>query len=824
MPSRPVSRPISALSKPGLAQRLRPSTDRPNSNSRPRTAASTTGGGSSSDDPCWIVAVVEGRGVAPEIAVAALDLRTSKCELCQSYSKLINKLYIYDPIEILLPITVCEPNPSKLALAIADSIPEAELVPTGRKYFNDNNGLTTISNLSLPDSLPPLLHGLERKRFALSTLSALFTYLESGSAGVSIERLGAGKPKAKQGLSFARGSIRFEVVGVEGGMVVDATTARNLELVRNTGDVRAKSACLFGAIDKTCTPMGARLLRLTILQPLCQKTTLDARLDCVEELTADEETFFGVRKGLGELGVDVDHLITSIITTAPTARPSAMLASLNHTCQLARLLRRLPTISIALASCKVPTLRAVRVNLSDPELESIGQWINEVSNRTPLLDIARQTYQENVHDVFQLASTLSDTHGLPFKLLWADRTGFQLSVSREAVEASQNGLPAIFVNASWKKKTVVGTTVELKQRNERINDSLNEVWLMSDGIVRELLDKVRAKISILYSVAESLAVLDMLASFAAYCTTTDSVRPEFTDTLAIKAGRHPILDRINVDKYIANDAYASEGTNFQVLSQIGSFIPADYCSVRLADRLMSRLCGDNDDVEGNASTFLLEMREAAYIVENAGDSSVVIIDELGRGTSTYDGIGLTYAIAEELIKRKSFTFFATHFHTLVPALTGPYPTAVPLHLEVARCETVRNTDTGDCDARLTIKYTYTVRDGTGEEDGYGIRLAGMLGMPGGVTKYAKKIAGELRAKISAAALQNEATKANRRKKACLQLANALVQARRSSTLDEEGMRAYLTSLRDSFVAEVKRIEGIEDEEENGDGEEEEGYT
>ncbi|KXS20225.1 hypothetical protein M427DRAFT_94796 [Gonapodya prolifera JEL478] len=866
-PSRPTTSRPSLPSRPTIYRSSRP-TSRPRTaasnngrplSSCPRTSLSSSGGLNSST---WIVAIAEGRGVAPEVGLAALDLRSSRCELCQfadsqSYSKLLNKIFIYDPVELLVPLTAIEPHKTKLVLGLEDGAPEAELVPVARKFFNDNHGLTTLTQLSLPDALPALLHGLQRKRFALATLSALFQYIETGSTGVP-----GGVGGAKQGIRFEKGSVRVEVVGVEGGMMVDATTARNLELVRNAGDTRDKRHCLLGVMDRTSTLMGARLLRVSILQPLAQKETLNARLDCVEEITGGEDAFFTLKRGLEGVGVDVDQLITSLITQPPQTSVSSTLSLLAHTCALARLVRRLPILAAALTGFRSATLRAVRANLTAHGLDEIAQWVEDVvseegaaevlggavkinggkrsrvwavkANHSALLDIARTTYQENTNDVFTIAADFSDRHGIQFRATWNERGGYQLTASRDAVQNAGDELPPELVNVVWKKKTVIGTTVELKQKNQRINDSLDEVWLMSDSIIRDLLDKVRTKISLLYSVAESLAMLDMLHSFASYCTVVESVRPEFTDTLAIKGGRHPVLDRICAEPFVANDSYASEGTNFQIitgpnmsgkstylrqialiqiLSQTGCFVPAEYASVRVADRLLSRLCNDQDDVEGNASTFLVEMREAAYIVENASDSSVIIIDELGRGTSTCDGIGITYAIAEELIKRKSFTFFATHFQSLIPALTTPYHNAVPLHLEVLQTEASRLRETAEKETKTLTKYTYTVRDGSGEEDGYGIRLARMIGMPPEVVETATRVAKKLRAKMEAAALQNEASRAVKRKKACLKFANALVQARRSSTLDEAGMRAYLASLRDNFVEEVKKIEGIADDDE-----------
>ena len=200
--------------------------------------------------------------------------------------------------------------------------------------------------------------------------------------------------------------------------------------------------------------------------------------------------------------------------------------------------------------------------------------------------------------------------------------------------------------------------------------------------------------------------------------------------MAIKNGKHPIKEKVSLDTFVPNDCYASAANSFQIITgpntsgkttylrtiallqimaQIGCFVPAEYGSFRIADQLFCKTCND-DDLELQASTFLIEMKEMAYILRNATDRSLIILDEVGRATSTNDGLGISFAIAEQLLGTKAFVFFATHFLQLAQLLDG-YPNVATLHLSVA-LEEKRNSRSG-------YKYLYTVKDGSTAEENYG---------------------------------------------------------------------------------------------------------
>ncbi|GAB0193321.1 mutS protein 4 [Grus japonensis] len=281
------------------------------------------------------------------------------------------------------------------------------------------------------------------------------------------------------------------------------------------------------------------------------------------------------------------------------------------------------------------------------------------------------------------------------------------------------------------KNTYSFTSADLIKMNERCQESLREIYHMTYLIVCKLLNEIYEHIHCLYKLSDIVSMLDMLLSFAHACTLSDYVRPEFTDTLAIKQGWHPILEKIAMEKPVSNNTYLSEGNNFviitgpnmsgkstylkqialcQIMAQIGSYVPAEYCSFRIAEQIFTRI-GMDDDIETNASTFMKEMKEITYIIQNANDKSLIIIDELGRGTSAEEGIGICYAACEYLLNLKAFTLFATHFLELCH-IDALYPNVENYHFEVQHVRSSAGN-------KEKIAYTYTLSKGYTEEKNYG---------------------------------------------------------------------------------------------------------
>lgn len=349
--------------------------------------------------------------------------------------------------------------------------------------------------------------------------------------------------------------------------------------------------------------------------------------------------------------------------------------------------------------------------------------------------------------------------------------------------------------------------------NQKITDAHNEVVNMSDRSIQDLINDVRMEIHPLFKISESIAMLDMITSFAQLATTQDYVKPELTDTLAIKAGRHPIRDKIQVEKYIPNDVYATQQHRFQIITgcnmsgkstyirsvalmtimaQIGCFVPAQYASFPISHQVFARVSSD-DSIEANVSTFAAEMREMAFILSNIEQRSLIIIDELGRGTSTTDGLAIAIAIAEALIESRAYVWFVTHFRDLARIL-AERAGVVNLHLAV---EIAANSS--------KMKMLYRISDGYEEEKYYGLALARVVELPDGVITTATTVSQALHAR-------NESRKSNakilsvaRRRKLVLSLREQLIQAKDGDMTDDE-LRQWLKRLQDEFLVRMAAID------------------
>lgn len=366
--------------------------------------------------------------------------------------------------------------------------------------------------------------------------------------------------------------------------------------------------------------------------------------------------------------------------------------------------------------------------------------------------------------------------------------------------------------------------------SQKISDSHVEVLQMSDAVVQNLIDNIREDVAPLFRISEGIALLDMIASFAHLATTQEYRRPELTSTLAIKNGRHPIHEKIHADKFVPNDVYASHQNRFQiitgcnmsgkstyirsialmaVMAQIGSFVPATYASFPTYYQLFARVSMD-DSIESNVSAFAAEMRETAFILRNIGKGSLVIIDELGRGTSTRDGLAIAIAVAEALINSHAFVWFVTHFRDLA-RLLSERPGVVNLHLAV---------EMEDADR---MRMLYKIASGAVEEEHYGIALAKVIDLPPKVIEVAEQVSQKIRKNSERRKKTSKGIIEARKKKLYFGLRDQLQQAKESS-MQGEVLRSWLKRLQDEFVRRMVALEEelreVEKEkEESMDGEE-----
>ncbi|XP_039992286.1 mutS protein homolog 4 isoform X3 [Xiphias gladius] len=711
-----------------------------------------------------IVAVVEGRGLARgEIGLASLNLKSPELVLSQfadtgTYAKVITKIHILVPLEILMPDTASEKGKgTKLFNLITDNFPGVAFTAIQRKYFNERKGLEYIQQLCAPEF----------------------------------------------------GTVLMEV--------------------------QAKSEhTLLGVLNHTKTPGGARRLRSNILEPLVDVDTINIRLDTIQELLQDEELFFGLKNVIGHF-LDIDQLISVLVQIPKQETVQVAEAKITHVIQLKQTLDLVPRLRMVLKNCSTALLKAYSTSLEDTRFDLILEQIKTVINdditylkgslnmRTQkcyavrpnineFLDIARRAYTEIVDDIAGLVNQMGEKYGLPMRTSFSTNRGFFIQMKQEGVVLPEGKLPSEFIKVTKHKNNYGFTTADLMKMNDRCDEALREIFHMSYVVISQLLSTIHEHIHCLYKLSDAVSMLDMLLSLANACTVSDYVRPEFTDTLAIKQGRHPILERMAGQQPVSNNSYISEGSNFviitgpnmsgkstylkqvalcQIMAQIGSFVPAEYASFRVADQIFTRI-GVDDDFETNSSTFMLEMKEISYIIHNVSNRSLIIIDELGRGTSAEEGIGICHAVCEFFLSLKSFTLFATHFLELCQ-LESLYPNVENQHMEV------QHTRSGDTGAESVV-YTYLLNRGCSEERHYGLRAAEMTALPSTLIQEAKIIASNVRQQLLA---KHHSDPETQRQRAVYRLATRLLQAARNSRLDPDSLRMYLKGLRKQYGAELQ---------------------
>ena len=442
-----------------------------------------------------------------------------------------------------------------------------------------------------------------------------------------------------------------------------------------------------------------------------------------------------------------------------------------------------------------------------------------------LLDVARQSYKEANNDVVRLVTDLGTVHDLSLDLKYEAARGYYLRAN--TVQFEERNLPEDFINAVRKKKWIECQTMDIVKCNQRIRDSHLEVVRMSDKTIRQLIDDIREDISPLFIISNAIAQLDMVGSFAQLVTTQDYCKPDLTSALGVQNARHPIMEKIRDHSFNPNDVFATKQRRFQiitgcnmsgkstfirtiallgVMAQTGSFVPATHASVPIFHQLFTRVSVD-DSGETNASTFSLEMREMAFILRNVNDKSMVIVDELGRGTSTRDGLHIAIAISEALIESQAFVWFVTHFREL-PRILKERAGVVNLHLAV---------DFQPEQDRITM--LYRVADGYCEEEGYGIAMARVVKLPRDVIETAMEVSREIREKEKTRKKSSKAIAIARRRRLILNMHEQLGIAQESQ-LEGNELRVWLKGLQDEFVRrmmaideELREAEEAEEEEE-----------
>ena len=532
-------------------------------------------------------------------------------------------------------------------------------------------------------------------------------------------------------------------------LVLDEVTRRSLELTRTLRD-NTRDGSLLSVIDRTVTAMGARLLHDSLLAPLNDRAMIDARLDAVEELVRDHSLRGGLRDLLGDTP-DLQRLTSRVSTGRATPRDLAAVA---------RALRQLPKLKAKVAGLRsklladlegklelCPDLRdALDRALGDDPPVSIkdGGIIRE--GYSPDLDALRQLARDGRDWIARYqAEQITRTGITSLKVQFTEVMGYYLEITN----ANETRVPADYVHERTLKNCKRYSTPALKEYEEKVVTAQERSQALECELFLRLRDQVAGQTPRLLQTADVLAALDFLAGLAELAAARNYVRPKIVDEpiLSIADGRHPVLDQtLPPGTFVPNDVlfapadgvfWLVTGPNMSgkstfirqvalltVLAHVGSFVPATAATVGIADRVFTRV-GASDELSRGQSTFMVEMTEAANILNNATSRSLVILDEIGRGTSTYDGLSLAWAITEHLHDAAGCrALFATHYHELAQ-LSATLPR-------------LRNYNVQVKELANEVIFLHKIAAGNADKS-YGIHVARLAGVPEAVLKRAEQV-------------------------------------------------------------------------------------
>jgi DNA mismatch repair protein MutS len=666
--------------------------------------------GDPTSNPCAVEPQEEGADVTPENA-----------ESKARFSKLREELLRFAPSEILVPQRLRE-CPGFLQM-----LGEARLQVTAF----DPSGFDTARAKLLAHFKTASLRGfgLEEHEGAQDAAALALDYLKDSQLGA---------------LAHLR---RITLLSTDSSMLLDNATRRNLELAQSIRDGSSKGT-LLALLDETRTGAGSRLLRKWILQPLLSRERIERRQEAVGELRDNILLRRDCRDLLRSIG-DIERLSARAVSGTGNARDLVSLRSA---------LQTLPAIGLALQDTHSASLDNVKKHLHPaPELlELLQQSLNDEPPAV-LTDgnLIRDGYDAGL-DELRVASREGKSWIVALEEAQRARTGIPSlkvgfnNVFGYYIEVTKTNLSKVPGDYTRKQTTANGEryiTPELKEKEELILGAEDKIKDLEKRLFERVRNQVAACHGPLSDTARALAHLDVFASLAEVASRRDYVRPEIVEepVIDIRSGRHPIVESAMSEPFVPNDCVLDTTSQQEIIitgpnasgkstflrqvalivlmAQIGSFVPARAAKIGLVDRIFTRV-GAQDDLATGQSTFTVEMNETANILNNATPRSLVILDEVGRGTSTYDGLSIAWAVAEYLHELGPKTLFATHYHHL-NELEDRLPRAKNYRIAVKE------------DGDHIIFLRRIIRGGT--DRSFGIQVARLAGLPTPVVNRAKEL-------------------------------------------------------------------------------------
>ncbi|HHJ14428.1 MAG TPA: DNA mismatch repair protein MutS [Gammaproteobacteria bacterium] len=529
----------------------------------------------------------------------------------------------------------------------------------------------------------------------------------------------------------------------EDSVILDAATRRNLELDQAQSGERRHS--LAGVLDSSVTAMGGRLLRRWLHRPLRDQGILAERHQCIDSLLS-KRLFEPLRDALRG-SCDLERILSRV--GLRSARPRD-LAALRDT------LARLPDLQTLLREADDPLLGRLSARLGEhprlvkllrralpenpPALLRDGGVIAEGYDEE--LDELRRLSEQGDQVLLDMEARERERSGIAnLKIRYNRVHGYYIEVSRAQAER----VPENYQRRQTLKGVERYITPELKTHEDRVLSARSRSLEREKQLYEALLDSLQGNLAPLGECAEALATLDVLAALAERADRLDWTRPQLATEpgLDIRAGRHPVIEHFSEDPFVPNDTRLEDGRRMLIitgpnmggkstymrqtalivlLACMGSFVPAQSARIGPVDRIFTRI-GAADDLVSGRSTFMVEMTETANILNNATDRSLVLMDEIGRGTSTYDGLSLAWAVAQELARIGAWTLFATHYFEL---------TALP-----AECPDIANVHLDAVEHGERIVFLHALKEGPASQS-YGLQVAALAGVPENVLAEARR--------------------------------------------------------------------------------------
>lgn len=671
--------------------------------------------------------------VGKNYGISVTDLSTGVFKTCQiqQAEKVVDEINKFQPSEVLHQAGVEQVEEIH---AVCERL-QVSHTEAPDYYFNLETDEETLKRQFHINSIEGL--GLKDSPACVASCGALMQYLHETQ------------------MSSLSHINHIETYSVDSFMILDSATRRNLELTETLRD-KQKRGSLLWVLDKTKTAMGARKLREFVEQPLLYKDAIEKRLDAIEAINKELIVREELREYLNTI-YDLERLLTRI--ALKTANPRDLLAfktSIQYLPDIYNLLRELPCERINEIYEDYDSLEDLYDLLEQAIVEEPPVSINEGG-------IFKQGYRDEI-DELRLAKTECKTWLADLESKEREKTGIKgLKIKYnkvfdyyfEVTNSFKSLVPDYFI----RKQTLVNaerfTTDELNTLSGKILGAEDKLYALEYDCYVELREKLAAALVRVQKMAGYIAELDALCSLAYVADKNNYVRPSLnTDgVIDIKGGRHPVVEKMLAnDSFVENDTYLNNaesrisiitGPNMAgkstymrqtalitLMAQIGSFVPAESANIGLCDRIFTRV-GASDDLASGQSTFMIEMNEVANILRNATKDSLLILDEIGRGTSTFDGLSIAWAVVEYIADPNILgakTLFATHYHELTE-LEGKLSSVNNFCIAVQ--------EEGD-----DIVFLRKIIKG-GADRSYGIQVARLAGVPEPVLKRAREICNEL---------------------------------------------------------------------------------